>query len=172
MRVTIFAVCILLVLSVAHGQGEASKKNKLVEFKGFDEWEIWCIDIEQSGQVECNLNQVLRYKDHPDFRALILRFYSDGQVFNQFKLDSEWQTSLTRGFIQVDDNPSVSLAECGSRCVLQEGQVSDITTQFTNGESAVIRIHDYVVQEFDISIELDQFALAAENLHMLAMKYR
>ncbi len=153
-------------------QEETHKKNKLVEFKGFGEWEIWCIDIMQSGNIECNLNQVLIYKYHPDFRAMIVRFYSDGNNIHKFKLDHEWQTSLSRGYIQVDRQPSLSLADCDKPCVLQGKPAMQISSQFAGGENAVIRIHDYVVQEFRIDIELDQFAPAAETLHNLAKKYK
>ncbi len=172
MRLTIFLLMTLISTSLFSVQKEIEEnKNKLVEFKGFDEWEIWCIDIAQSGNVQCNLNQVLRYKDHPDFRALILRFFSDGEKLVDFTLDREWQTSLSRGYIQVDNQPSVSLANCGSPCNLQDEQLSRLSEGFTHGANAVIRIHDFVIQEYTIPIELDHFPLAIEQLHQLAAKY-
>ncbi len=86
------------------------------------------------------------------FAALILRLYSDGKKFSEFKIDSEWQTSLSRGYIQVEQLQVLWLEDCDSTCSLEDKQLVQLTSQFAGGKSAVVRIHDFVVQEFTIDI--------------------
>ena len=154
-----------------NAQAEDEKKNKLKEFRGFGQWEVWCIDIAQSGTVECNLNQVLRYKNHPDFRALIPRIYTREGRVDRLVIDREWQTSLSRGFIQVDNNEPISLSWCRNPCVITGILLAKIVQQFSSGENATIRIHDYFVQQFDVNISLNNFPAALEALQEMQSRY-
>ena len=143
---------------------QAEQKNKLVDFKAFGQWEIWCIDIAQSGNIQCNLNQVLRYKNHPDFRAMIPRFFTDGRLITRLEIDREWQTGFARGYIQVDNFEPVSLSNCDKPCVLDGEVLSELLDQFSHGKEATIHFHDYLVEEFDVDISLAQFRQAISTL--------
>ena len=169
----LYRACAIVItaFSLSIAQGETLKKNKLVEFKGFGEWEIWCIDMAQSGHIECNLNQVLRYKNHPDFRAMIIRFYTDGETVTRALIDREWQSSFSRAFIQVDQHEENSLTDCARPCMLENQGLVRILDQFSTGENANIRFHDYLVEEFDVKIELKNFPQALKSLKELQMKY-
>ncbi len=167
----IFTVYLLLAVTLTAEPLIAQQKNKLVEFKRFDQWEIWCIDIEQSGRVECNLNQVLRYKDHPDFRAMIVRFYTDGDEITKMLIEHEWQTSFSRGYLQVGDFEKISLSDCGKDCVLKGNQLVQVVEQFSADNQANIRFHDYLVQEFDIKLSLSSFAEALQSLKQMQKYY-
>ena len=160
----------MLISPAAYGQN--GEKNKLVEFKRFGEWEIWCLDIAGSGNIQCNLNQVLRYKNHPDFRAMIPRFYSDGARITRLVFDREWQTSFARAFIQVEGFEPVSLSQCDTPCVVEDEKLVEILRQFSSQGKAIIRIHDYLVQQFDVRIGLDSFPLALESLINMQSRYR
>ena len=173
MRFFMLITFLLLASSTAFAQqSDEKKKNKLVESKGFGEWEVWCIDIEQTGRVECNLNQVLLYKDHPDFRAMIVRFYSDGQNMVELKIDYEWQTSFNNGYIQVDQRLPFSLKQCDKPCIIMSTPAKQLSQSFAEGKAAKIRFYDYIVQEFIVDIELDQFVAASEALHSKTKQYR
>ena len=161
----------LILLSVGwfvpYDDSYAQQKNKLAEFKAFGQWEIWCIDMAQSGNIQCNLNQVLRYKNHPDFRAMIPRIYSDGHRITRLEIDREWQTGFHRGYIQVDDFDSISLSDCGTPCVLEGKMLSELINQFAEGKNATIHFHDYLVEEFDVDISLKEFSQALEVLKIM-----
>jgi len=159
----------LSLISSAYAQDD--KKNKLVEFKGFFQWEVWCIDINQSGNIECNLNHVLRYKDHPDFRAMIFRFFSDGDQITRMTIDHEWQSSFSRGFIQIDDFDQVGLSHCEKVCELHEQQLTQIVDQMSSGDKAMIRFHDYLVQEFEENIPLSGFVQGMQSLVEMQNRY-
>ena len=149
---------------------QAEKKNKLVDFKAFGQWEIWCIDMAQSGNIKCNLNQVLRYKNHPDFRAMIPRIFTDGNRITYMEIDREWQTGFSRGYIQVDKFEPVSLSDCGKPCVLEGEKLSLLLDQFGTGSKATIHFHDYLVEEFNVNISLTQFASAISALKTMQPK--
>lgn len=150
----------------------ADKKNKLVAFRAVGQWEIWCIDIAQSGDIQCNLNQVLRYKNHPDFRAMIPRFFTDGKAITTMKIDREWQTGFARGYIKVDNFEPVSLSSCEKQCVLDGAVLSGLINQFTHGNNASIHFHDYLIEEFDVDISLAQFGKAVNLLIQMQLQMR
>jgi hypothetical protein len=156
----------LFVAMTTHAQ----QKNKLVDFKSFGQWEIWCIDIAQSGQVKCNLNQVLRYKNHPDFRAMIPRFFTNGEHLTRMEIDREWQTGFSRGYIQVDNQEPVSLSGCDNPCVIVGEELSRLVHLFMTGKKASIHFHDYLVEEFDVTISLANFVPAANTLVIMQPK--
>ena len=160
--ISALALCALLFLNDASAQAEP--KNKLVDFKAFGQWEVWCIDMAQSGDIQCNLNQVLRYKNHPDFRAMIPRIFTDGQQITYMEIDREWQTGFTRGYIQVDNHEPVSLSDCGKPCVLKGEVLNKLIDQFSAGDKATIHFHDYLVEEYNVNISLQEFVSAVESL--------
>ncbi len=159
----------ILFFNAAFAQDD--KENKLVEFKGFGQWEIWCIDIKQAGNVECNLNHVLRYKNHPDFRAMIFRFYSDGDQVTRMVIDHEWQTSFVKGNFQVDDYGVIDLSNCSKQCELEGQQLIKIIEQFSSGDKATIRFHDYLIQEFEEHIPINNIVEALQNLNEMQARF-
>ena len=175
MQMKIKALCWLTVyfsLQIfGSAQAQDDQENKLVEFKGYGQWEVWCVDIQQSGTVECNLNHVLRYKNHPDFRAMIFRFYSDGDQVIKMAIDQEWQTSFSKGYIQVDDLEMIDLSDCAKKCESEGQQLEKILTQFSSGKTATIRFHDYFVQEFEENIPVSSFAEGLQSLNEMQARY-
>ena len=159
----------LVIFGLALAQDD--KENKLVEFKGLGQWEIWCLNIKQSGNIECNLNHVLRYKNHPDFRAMIFRFYSDGDQITRMVIDHEWQTSFLRGYFQVDDFEQIDLSDCGEQCEFTGETLMRVIDQFGSGNKATIRFHDYLVQEFEQNIPINSFAEGVQNLNEMQERF-
>ena len=157
--------CVFFLFAIFYAY--ADEKNKLVDFKAFGQWEIWCIDIAQVGDIHCNLNQVLRYKNHPDFRAMIPRFFTDGKQLTRLEIDREWQTGFSRGYIQVDDFEPVSLKTCGKPCILEGTTLEKLVDQFIKGKKASIHFHDYLVEEFNVEISLSEFKQAVETLKLM-----
>ena len=172
-KVNLLARLLLSLSFVIFGFARAqdNKENKLVEFKGLGQWEVWCLDINQSGTIECNLNHVLRYKDHPDFRAMIFRFYSDGEQITRLTIDHEWQTSFARGFLQIDDFEQVDLSDCSEQCDLENKQLENLVDQLNSANKARIRFHDYFVQEFEESMPLSGFAEGVQILKQLQTRF-
>ncbi len=169
-----FPAHLLLCLSLlifGFTQAQDDKENKLIEFKGLGQWEIWCLDIKQSGNVECNLNHVLRYKNHPDFRAMIFRFYSDGNQVTRMVIDHEWQTSFSRGYFQVDEFEKIDLSDCSKQCEFTGEPLINVIDQFSAGSKATIRFHDYLVQEFEQNIPINSFAEGMQNLKEMQKRF-
>lgn len=148
------ALLICVALSVpAWAQSHAAKNNKLVEFHSVGDWEIWCLKLENTGRVECNLNYVLRYKDHPDFRAMIPRvFVREGAA--EMHWGTEWQTNLERGFLAVGKDERLRFDNCDRPCVRKGAWFAKLLTLAAKNDEATLRFYDYVVQEFDEAIPL------------------
>ncbi len=170
-KILLLNLCLLVSFSPILAYAEQEKKNKLVAFKGFNEWEVWCIDKAQSGNVICDLNQVLKYKDHPDFRAMIVHFYVSNGEIERMVINREWQTSFSKAFIQVDNQPPISLSNCAKPCEIKGDNLAIVKKQFSSGKKANIRIHDYLIEVFDVDIDLGSYAKGLEALLQMQKQY-
>ncbi|MEM7404349.1 MAG: hypothetical protein AAF458_03605 [Pseudomonadota bacterium] len=147
-----------LLLCAAFGapswaQSHAATNNKLVEFHRVGDWEIWCLRLENTGRVECNLNYVLRYKDHPDFRAMIPRvFVRDGKP--EMHWGTEWQTDLERGSLALGEEEPLRFDNCDKPCVRKGAWLSRLIQFARSNDEAKLRFYDYIVQEFEEAIPL------------------
>lgn len=146
--------------------------NKLVDFKRSGAWEIWCLDIGRTGRIECDLNIVLNYMPNPNFRAMIPRVYVDAEGAPYLRLDYEAQTSLSRGYVQIDDGARFSLSGCGRPCIIEGASARQLVALLDRGKSAEIHFHDYVVEAFDVPIDLDGFADGLVALRQMQGKHR
>jgi invasion protein IalB len=164
--------CLLLLLSLLLSAvcAREGRDNKLVEFKRSGAWEVWCIAQQGSGLVVCDLNQVLRYKPHPDFRAMIPRLFVDDSGL-RLEIETERQTSLQRGYIQVDENPPVSLSECGKPCRMRGPILDRLAGQLGNGVDATIRFHDHRVERFDVPLDLEGFSEGLSALRGMQARF-
>lgn len=146
--------------------------GKLVDFEKSGAWEIWCIDTRHRPRVVCDLNIVLRYKPHPDFRALIPRVFVDDDGSPWFLIEMERQTSVKRGFIRAGAQPAFSLSECGDPCTLEGDEARALVGLLSSADVAIFRIHDYLIQEFDVEIDLDGFRDGLQKLKEMQARYR
>ena len=142
-----------------------------MEYRKSGAWEIWCIQRAALNQVVCDMNIVLNYKPHPDFRAVIPRIYLDEASNPWLRLELEWHTSVANGFIQVNDR-TFTLANCDQRCLIRGELAQALTQELARGRSATLRIHDYAVQEFDIPIDLEGFRQGLEWLGQMQARFR
>jgi hypothetical protein len=60
---TLFAAIIHLMPTLAD---RLNPTNKLAAFESSGAWEVWWIDQEGTGRVDCDLNTVLVYKPRPE----------------------------------------------------------------------------------------------------------
>lgn len=146
--------------------------NKLVDFKRSGAWEVWCLDIGGTGRIECDLNIVLNYVPNPGFRGMIPRVYVGPDGAPHLRLDYEAQTSFRRGYLQVDDGPPFSLAGCERPCIIEGASAQQLVDRLRSGRVAAIHFHDYVIEAFDVSIDLSGFADGLTALRDLQDKYR
>ena len=156
-------VFIFCVSTNGFSQSHAGKDNELVEFHRSGSWELWCLRLGPTGPVECNLNLVLRYKDHPDFRAMIPRiFWRNSELITVW--GAEWQTSLNRASIQTSDNQSLQFLNCGRPCQLSVDWTARLI-EIAKGQSEVsISFHDYWIEEFNEPLPLDGLPEGVELL--------
>lgn len=159
--------CLLPTALSAHD----NPNNKLADFRHSGAWEIWCLDIGGTGRIECDLNIVLNYVPNPNFRTMIPRVYVSADGAPYLRLDYEAQTSFGRGYVQVDDAP-FSLADCDRPCIVRGQRAQQLVDLLSKGKSAVIHFHDYVVETFDVPIDLDGFAGGLVALRELQNRYR
>ena len=172
MKAALSLLCLLIVLSSGSVVGrDADPDDKLVDYRKSGAWEIWCIHRAVSDQVVCDMNIVLNYQPHPDFRAVIPRVYLDQAGKPWLRLELEWQTSVANGFIQVDDR-SFALADCDKPCTIRGEQAQALTQELARGRSATLHIRDYVVQEFAIPIDLEGFRQGLEWLAQMQARFR
>lgn len=150
----------------------ATPGSKLIEFRRVGAWEIWCVDVGGSGRVDCDLNIVLNYVPNPRFRGMIPRIYLDDDGAPFLRLDYELQTSFARGYVRVDDGAPMSLADCDRPCVIAGAEARVLIDRLAAGRSASLHFHDYVVESFDVPIDLDGFAEGLAALARLQAQYR
>jgi len=164
--------CCTLALAAAGARAHDNPDNKLVEFRRSGAWEIWCLDIGATGRVECDLNIVINYVPNPNFRGMIPRVYvaDDGNPF--IRIDYEAQTSFGKGYIQAGDGARLSLEDCGRPCIIEGADARRLIELLSAASSAAIHFHDYVLESFDVAIDLDGFALGLPALRELQAKYR
>lgn len=146
--------------------------NKLVDFRHSGAWEIWCLDIGGTGRIECDLNIVLNYVPNPNFRGMIPRVYIDADGAPYFRLDYEVQTSFNRGYLQVGDHDRFPLSGCERPCIIRGASARQLIDSLSKARSAAIHFHDYVVETFDVPIDLDGFANGLAALRELQSRYR
>lgn len=172
-RATRWLIATLIGLAFpAQVQAHDNPDNKLVDFKRVGAWEIWCLDIGGTGRIECDLNIVLNYVPNPNFRGMIPRVYAGPDGAPYLRLDYEAQTSFRRGYLQVDDGPQISLAGCERPCIIEGASARQLVDRLSSGRDAAIHFHDYVIETFDVSIDLDGFADGLTALREMQDRYR
>jgi hypothetical protein len=161
-----------VALAAAGARAHDNPDNKLVEFGRSGAWEVWCLDIGGTGRIACDLNIVINYVPNPNFRGMIPRVYlaEDGAPF--WRLDYEAQTSFRRGHVEVDGGPRFSLAACDRPCIIEGAEARRLIDLLSQGRSATIHFHDYVVETFDVAIDLKGFAGGLDLLRALQAKHR
>lgn len=152
--------------------GHDNPDNKLVSFRKSGAWEIWCLDIGGTGQIECDLNIVLNYVPNPNFRGMIPRLYIGEDGLPYVRIDYETQTTFSRGFIQVDEAAPFSLGACERPCLIEGDRAHQLVALMVNGKKATIRFHDYFVEAFDVPIDLRGFAEGVELLAEIQAEFR
>ena len=167
---TLFVIFLLFISTNSFSQSHGNKENKLVEFHHSGSWEIWCIQLGSSKKIECNLNHVLRYKDHPDFRAMIPRVFWRNDKLSMV-WGAEWQTSLHRAVIKTDDGQTIEFSGCGRPCVLASNWVTRLQQLAAQESDVTINFHDYWVEEFTESLPLDGFVDGIELLKSTQQKF-
>lgn len=161
-----------VALAAAGGSAHDNPDNKLVDFARSGAWEVWCVDIGGAGRIDCDLNIVVDYVPNPNFRGMIPRVYLADDKSPFVRIDYEAQTSFDRGYVQVDDEPRFSLAACDRPCIIEGAEARRLTDLLSNGRSATVRFHDYLVETFDAAIDLDGFAAGLAVLRELQSKHR
>lgn len=161
-----------VVLAAAGGSAHDNPDNKLVDFAHSGAWEVWCVDVGGAGRIDCDLNIVVNYVPNPSFRGMIPRVYLAEDESPFWRIDYEAQTSFGRGHVQVDREPQFSLATCDRPCIIEGAEARRLTDLLSNGRSATIHFHDYLVEAFDVVIDLDGFATGLAVLRELQSKHR
>ncbi len=169
-KATLFVFALLALFSNVYAQSHDGKKNELVEFQRIGDWELWCIKLENDAAIECNLNHVLRYKDHPDFRAMIPRVYWRGNA-PEMHWGGEWQTRFSRGHIRAGENLPLAFPDCGRPCVVPDGWLKQLLQLAENHEEATLRFHDFLVEEFNVPLPLHGLNKGIKLLQSAQSKY-
>lgn len=140
---------------------------QLQSYAGHGEWEVWCLQHRETGQIRCNLNTVLIYKPRPDFRALIPRISITPDGGHRIAFDTEWQSSLARARFEFADGSGFSLAGCFSPCELGGEAADRLISRFATQPRAVLRFHDHLVESQHAELDLRGFRDALRDLRRL-----
>lgn len=164
----------LALLAVLLGAGppasagrDTTPGNTVVDFAQFGDWEVWCIRLVKTGAVVCDLNNVLNYVPNPNFRGLIPRVYLDQTGTPFVEIETEFQTSLERGWIEAPGQPRFAFAGCGKPCVIEGDRAVALITLLSAGGAATLRLHDYVIETHDVPVDLDGFAEGLDALRAM-----
>ncbi len=149
----------MLLLFLLFDAGARSKHpdNKLVEFKRSGAWEIWCIKLGDSGQIVCDLNLVIIYKPHPDFRAMIPRVYWTARGTYAVEIEYERQTSFSSAFIESESGARFALQACERPCWLKGVEADKFVAFLTENTGLKISFSDYFIQDFQIDFDVRGF---------------
>lgn len=165
---------LLLLLLTPYTAPEARSRhpdNKVVEFQRSGAWEIWCIRQGDTGEVICDLNIVVIYQPHPDFRAMIPRVYMAQSDEYWIEIEYELQTSFSAGFLESDSGARLELGNCDRPCILHRAEARRFV-EFLKGSSSVsVNFRDYLIQEFEIDIDLKGFAEGLPLLKQMQSQY-
>ena len=142
-----------LCLALAAAAGIAEERYELAEYAASGAWEVWCLRDRIDGGVACNLNQVLAYSPHPDFRATILRFRIPAAGELALTIDYEWQTSYERGHLQAADGSRLPLAGCDRPCEITGTRARTAAAMLAAGGTARLRLHDHGVERHDVAVD-------------------
>lgn len=131
-------------------------ENKLVDFERSGAWEIWCIEQGDTREVICDLNLVIIYKPHPDFRAMIPRVYLAAAEDYWIEFEHEFQTSLS-DLSRTGDGARFSMRDCDRPCTLRGAPAQRFVEFLATSEAVKVHFTDYLVQDFSVDFDLEGF---------------
>lgn len=146
--------------------------NQTVDFARFGDWEVWCIRLVRTDEVVCDLNNVLDYVPHPNFRALIPRVDLDPEDRTYVEIEHEWRTALEPGWFEVPGRPRFAFEVCGEPCVFEGPSADELVALWSAGGAATLRLYDFVVEPHDVTVDLDGFVEGLAALKAMPARHR
>ena len=160
----------LLPLAVVEARS-THPDNKVVDFERSGAWEIWCIKQGDTGEVLCDLNLVIIYKPHPDFRAMIPRVYLNTEGEYWIEIDYEFQTSFSSGYLEAEDGARFELTDCDRPCNLRGEEAAHFVDFLATNRTVTVNFRDYLVQSFEIGVDLEGFKEGLPLLKKMQLRY-
>ena len=145
--------------------------NTVADFERSGAWEIWCIKQGDTGKVICDLNLVIIYKPHPDFRAMIPRVYYTQKKGFMIEFEYEFQTSFSDGYLVAGSGQRFDLSDCDRPCILKGVEAGEFVSFLRDSQSMRVVFDDYLVQEFDVEFDLDGFNQGVDLLKKMQSGY-
>lgn len=170
-KLPILLALLLVPLAGAEGRSE-HPGNELVEFASSDSWEIWCIRLGDTGEIVCDLNQVIIYMPHPDFRAMIPRVYWTEKEQYRVEFEYERQTSFSDAGLVSTSGGEFSLDHCDRPCLMHGATAAEFVRFLENSTDVQIRFTDYFVQDFLVDLDVEGFAHGLDLLRQMQTRLR
>ena len=169
-RLTLISL-VIAALPLTAASRSTHPDNEVADFERSGAWEIWCIKQGDTGKVICDLNLVIIYKYHPDFRAMIPRVYYTPKQGYMIEFEYEFQTSFSDGYLLADDGQRFDLSGCDRPCIFEGAQAAEFVSFLRNSQSMRVVFDDYLVQEFDIEFDLNGFDQGVDTLEKMQSDY-
>ena len=146
--------------------------NKVVEFKRSGAWEVWCIKLGDTGEIVCDLNLVIIYKPHPDFRAMIPRIYWTNRNKYVVEFEYERQTSFSSAYLESKSGTRFSLNKCNRPCWMKGSDATEFVEFLAENTDLKIAFTDYFIQDFQVDFDLEGFKTGLDLLKEMQMRLR
>ncbi len=146
--------------------------NKVADFERSGAWEIWCIKLGDTGETICDLNLVIVYKPHPDFRAMIPRVYWSEAHGYFIEFEYERQTGLSSAHLEAGSGEKFVFGDCDRPCLLGGREARAFVAFLENSSTLKIHFSDYIFQDFSVDVDLDGFREGLELLKRMQARFR
>ena len=141
--------------------------NERIDFRRSEAWDIRCYRTASETPVRCDLYQVINYKPHPDFRAVVIIISLDHADHPHIQIDLEQQSSPQR---IASKSAEISLVDCAKPCRLN----SEASTQLLDliAQQAQLELIDQGDEPFTIPINTAGFLDGLAGLKEMQERYR
>ena len=145
----------------------AVQANERIDFRRSEAWDIRCYRTASDKPIRCDLYQVINYKPHPDFRAVVIIISLDQTDRPRVQIDLERQSSPQR---IVTETSELSLVDCGKPCRLDveaSARLLDLIVQ-----EARLELIDHGNERFTMPIDTAGFSAGLVGLSEMQLRYR
>jgi len=174
LRRHLFWAIALMFGLIAPAHAAKNPDATVLHMQVFGEWEAWCVKRDAEPGPDCFVVNAVVYRPRPHFAAIVLRFYPPvlGNDRPRVVLGMEGQSLLARGYVRVDGQDVVRTADCllPGTCTLGDDRARELIARFRAGKEVAWRHYDFGTDPVDITMDLNGFATAYEQVATWAEK--
>ena len=169
----LLTLMVLFFLSLSNVDARSKHPdNEVVEFKRSGAWEVWCIKLGDTGEIVCDLNLVIIYKPHPDFRAMIPRVYWTKDRAYAIEIEYERQTSFSNAYLGSESGARFALNQCDRPCWMNGSDANEFVGFVAENAGLKINFTDYFFEDFQIDFDAEGFKQGLDFLKEMQVRLR